>query len=138
MRLLTCAATAAVTLTLPACGGMSCTDIGGGSGVSIRLPVDLYGRGRTVDAELCQGEECRSSRTTMRPRERAYGELSASVAPRRFAGIFEEGPARLTVTVRDGRRTVRVFETDVDLAYDYPNGRDCDGDIWLGGEVDLA
>ncbi|WP_345459063.1 hypothetical protein [Nocardioides marinquilinus] len=106
--------------------------------MSARLPFDLYAQGRTVDAELGQGEECRSSRTPMRPRQRIDGELYAYVDPPGFARVFEEGPARLTVTVRDGRRTIRVFESDVDLAYNYPNGRDCDGDTWLAGRVELA
>ncbi len=112
-----------------------CTEAGGSLGLNLTLAPNLYEERRTAEVELCQDSTCES--VTTNDLYEVEGDITVSTYFPRFASTFRDGEAQLEVTLRDDAQITHVLTSRVDLTYNYPNGRECDGKQWLSGEVEL-
>jgi hypothetical protein len=132
----------AVVLIAIAGGGCTqpCTNAGGINGVVVGFPVVLYVRTGSVSVEVCDDTAC--ARTT-----KELGKLPGLAGPEgrsvtaTFSDLkrdFEPGSVEVRVELRDGSGAkVAAGEQRVELRRSYPNGRDCDGDGFVSGSMQI-
>lgn len=129
---------------LVGCGGapeleLACAAVGAPDGLDARVASSLVPARRTLEIEVCDGMDCGARRLEVDP----PGRLGLVVVPSLDwgeRGLPSPGAGEVTVslTLLDGQdRVVAGTEQQVQLAYQYPNGRECDGDTLLSGSVRL-
>ena len=118
----------------------ACTDVGGLNGVAVGIPVALYVKTGSVSIEVCDDADC--AKTT-----KEFGKLPGHAGPegRSFTATFsdlnrdfEPGSVEVRVELRDeSGAKVAATEQRVALKRYYPNGKDCDGDGFVSGSLQL-
>ena len=134
---------ASIVVLIAISGGgctQACTNAGGINGVVVGIPVALYVKTGSVSIEACDDAGC--AKTT-----KEFGKLPGQAGPegRSFTATFsdlnrdfEPGSVEVSVDVRDGSGAkVAAKEQRVELSRSYPNGKDCDGDGFVSGSVQL-
>lgn len=117
-----------------------CTMIGGPDGMHLIIPAALYVETGSVSFELCDGELCASA-------VKELGNLPGDAGPTvrgstaTFSDLgheFGPGPVDVSVELRDASGSlVAAREERVELKRSHPNGKECDGDGFVGGGLEL-
>lgn len=132
-----------IVLALTGCSSdddQDCTARGALSGIEVELPPTMAAPGGSFSVQVCQSGRCATERGSSREVTGPFAVgAGAWMGMDRFGSRFDEGTATVTVEVigRAGRVQARRTE-DIELAWVYPNGRDCDGDYFLGGSIVLT
>jgi len=132
------AALVAVAPSAAGCGGgMGCTDVRGTHGVGGEIPKSLFVHSGEVAFEVCDDDGCA---TATKP----LGHLKDRVGRGSIATFddlgrdFDPGEVTIMVQLFDARGSL-VAETEqtAELDRDYPNGKECDGDGYVSGGIEL-
>lgn len=119
---------------------MACTEIGGINGIGVGITAALHVESGSVAFESATrtGAPLWSTPWGGSPEVKPSGRASQATFKdlgRRF------GPGMVTVTVelKDSTgRSVDIAEREVKLKRSYPNGRFCDGDGYVNGDLTLT
>jgi hypothetical protein len=135
---------ALVCVAAQACGPDSarvCTLIGGENGIHLSIPEALFVRSGDVVFKVCDGDTCASTtrRLAELPKDVPTPVGRGSAASFSALGRkFSPGAVKVTVQLRGPRGNLVASRTQmVMLGRYYPNGKDCDGDGYVGGGLGL-
>lgn len=132
-----------MTVVLPVAtmseGCAACTQLGATDGVQVTMPRGLYESGGSITLELCDRDNCATSRTDLTDTAGSATEWRHVFRWDAFDQEFSDGEVTATAEVRGPQNDVLAQrEEAIDLTWPYPNGESCDGREFLYGEMTLA
>jgi hypothetical protein len=122
------------------CSPRICTAIGGTHGLTLGIPASLYVERGSVRFEVCDDEGCEHvvKELARLPGDRVPQIRGSAVDFTDLGREFDPGTVEVAVELVDksGETVARRTES-VELSRTYPNGKDCDGDGFVHGGLEL-
>jgi hypothetical protein len=119
-------------------GGLSCTDVGGSNQLTVTIPRSLYLAAESAEVQVCDDEGCVSTSEDLPRQDRKAGSHGIGVGWAAFGRRPAPGHVHVTVTLADAKgKVVAVARHDVELTLRFPNGKKCDGDGYLSGQLNM-
>lgn len=116
-----------------------CTLIGGLSGVSVEVPRALYVPSGAVTFEVCDGSGCESATKVLADVGDEPTGRGSNASFEDLGRAFEPGTVTVTVElIGPAGRLVAVRSEEVELVRTFPNGKQCDGDGFVGGALTMS